>query len=383
LKLKILFYQITCSALWQKKLRQKEKEEQKGLVSAGTLLKAHGIDSNSETGKQLGGYLRNIPADKQAEALYTIHDIMQSQGRNLFENPVNEQKQSQKIVNPLSTQDAMDEVANEDSSVSPLKQSGNVDGKVQVNGNKNSQQQENEPKRVEYGGEIPWSKEGKERYKIEQKTKADADTFQKDFINDVVKQGRAADKDIETIDLLTSMAKSGKLPSNWAVSAANLVGMPVSLFNTTGAEYEKVLNQFLPQMQSIFGSQIRVSEMAQFMKGLPGLLMTDEGKVRVLQMMRTAAVNKKATYDAYDQFLHKNGNKAIPKNLAKIVDYKAQGQIEKNNKKMYRELGFPDIETPRKLIKGNPQDDATFKQLVEKFGSPQAAADALQEMGFY
>lgn len=110
-------------------------------------------------------------------------------------------------------------------------------------------------------------------------------------------------------------ANSGQLPTPAMVKTMDFFGVPLSIFaNPLSEAYEKNVNEYIKDVANYFPGQIRVAEIEPYMKTIPTLMNSDDGKKLIIENQRLINDQKEANYEAYKELLKENNGRK-PKNL--------------------------------------------------------------------
>lgn len=111
------------------------------------------------------------------------------------------------------------------------------------------------------------------------------------------------------------LAKSGKLSTPLMVKALDTIGVPLSVLqNPDTEEYRKLEFDWLKDAKNYFPGQVRTFEAQSFLKSIPGLMISDKGKIAVAKYLDAQADAKILVYDTIKQIIKENGGK-VPDNL--------------------------------------------------------------------
>jgi hypothetical protein len=99
-----------------------------------------------------------------------------------------------------------------------------------------------------------------------------------------------------------------------------------SMLTPESQEYEKLIQGFLPEAKAMFGARMTDTDLREFLKGMPDLLKTREGKRRMLYnmdiMSDTAILRKKVG----DMIIKEHGGR-IPRDLDSLIEERAGKQL--------------------------------------------------------
>ncbi len=175
------------------------------------------------------------------------------------------------------------------------------------------------------------SAELKERATINKEQRKESHDIAKG-INESYKSSRESDTRLERMEKL---ANSGKLNSPAFASAVKgikipfigHVGLPQGWLTPESQEFDKLSTDFVKGAKSVFGSRMTQGEVDLFLKTVPSLTNSDEGKkvlIRNLKIMNEGAKVKK---DALDAIRKLNGG-TYPPHLDELVEEVAGPRLE-------------------------------------------------------
>lgn len=145
------------------------------------------------------------------------------------------------------------------------------------------------------------------------------------------KAGRATE---DTLQQLEDLSKSGNLDDPKYVAALRSVGLdnPI-LMKTDSNVFEKVRNDFLTKLKDVFGGRITNNEIDLYMKGLPDLLQSKEGRSKVIKVMRAVNKGSSARYNALKEIEDRYGDK-LPYNLETLIEERASKKLDAISKEL-------------------------------------------------
>lgn len=110
------------------------------------------------------------------------------------------------------------------------------------------------------------------------------------------------------------LAESKNLPTPMMVKTLETFGIPLSVLgNPQGEEYAKIEADYVRDVSKVFPGQIRVYEIQAYLKTVPTLMNSDEGKKSIIQNRKILNEAKKIRYEAYKKIM--KGRSVPPHNL--------------------------------------------------------------------
>lgn len=164
------------------------------------------------------------------------------------------------------------------------------------------------------------SKEVSEHYKL---TKPELD--------EIKKRSKVAKEDLRSLDRLEELEDSGKLDSASYYTFLKNAGLDIpALMSPESQEYNKIVNNFVRNIKDIFGAKISNQEMEQFMKTLPNLSQSAEGRKRVIANLKNIArVNAEYGNTLKEVMAKYNNRVPIGVDVAAEVEDKMEKKLDK------------------------------------------------------
>lgn len=170
--------------------------------------------------------------------------------------------------------------------------------------------------------------------------------FRKEIL-DNAKQARSALRDLDRIE---ELSQEGKLDTPGYIEFLKNSGMDIpALMNPESEEFQKIAMNFMRDAKQYFGGRVSNYEIEQFLKTVPSLSQSPEGRKRVianLKFMNRAALEYN---DAYKEVMKENKN-VPPYDLQEKVDDKIEKRLDKLSEKFKQELQKPVPPAQNKLV---------------------------------
>jgi hypothetical protein len=150
--------------------------------------------------------------------------------------------------------------------------------------------------------------EESKRQKEVEAEKQDYSSFKdnKDYIDKILNGYEAFKRDSTVLNQMQNLTEKGELPTPMLTSVLGKLGLPIGILENPDAEqFEKLSQELMKNIQGTYGSRILQSEVNSFMKSIPTLLSSEEGKKRLVQQWKILNDGKKIYYDSYKE-LRKN-----------------------------------------------------------------------------
>ncbi len=191
------------------------------------------------------------------------------------------------------------------------------------------------------------------------------------FYDATLKESKAAQDNEKRLDRMQELLKKGNLNSpafyTLAKSLSYLPGISEeTLLNPDSVEFNKLSKDFLKNIKDVFGGRILKTEIDNFLQTLPSLSQSDEGKIRIINNLKSfneaAEIKKQAMIDV----LKENKGKR-PANIELLVEEKAAPLLDELANRFKQGLTKgqkPKSETLKELEKIAANKNKTF---LERF----------------
>lgn len=117
-----------------------------------------------------------------------------------------------------------------------------------------------------------------------------------------------------------------------AGGAAGFLGPVLSQIQRTTSpnteEFEKLSAEFLKGAKTVFGGRFTNEEMKAYLAMVPTLMQTDNGKLAVIENLKTFNKASKLNYKAMKQIIAENGGRR-PANLEELIEERTQPQLDR------------------------------------------------------
>jgi hypothetical protein len=153
----------------------------------------------------------------------------------------------------------------------------------------------------------------------------------KDFTDEIFHKKEGAHTTKMTVGRMQTLNREGKLidPTAYNVLKKNGWDIP-GLMTADTNEFIKLQQVFLQHMKDIFGSRISISEMEQFIQGIPSLMQTPEGRERVFRNFSIMADIDEEKARVLENIEDQYGYQ--PENLKSIVDRRMDPYYDQKTK---------------------------------------------------
>lgn len=185
----------------------------------------------------------------------------------------------------------------------------------------------------------------------------------------IVNEAKAAKDSLARLDRMNELNKTGKLNSPLYIEFLKKTGFDIPALTTPDSqEFRKLEVDFLRDAKNIFGARVTNYEAAQFLKSIPSLSQSKEGREKVIQNLRIMNEAKLARADTLRKILKEN-NGVPPLDLAEQIEDRISPKIDKLHEQFVRglqskiETSFNDLPAAEKYNGRKIRDRKTGKIL--------------------
>jgi hypothetical protein len=207
---------------------------------------------------------------------------------------------------------------------------------------------------LQEGPSIPENKPGKQALfgagKEQRKEVAQKFKETKQFRHDLLESRRAAKNDIKDLSRLEELSQSGKLDTPGYTEFLKRSGLDIpALTNPESEEFQKIQASFLRNAKQYFGGRISNYEVEQFLKTIPSLSQSPEGRSRVIANLKYVARAADERYKAYQEVLAEHGG-VPPYDLEEQVENKSDKKLDTIYRQLKKDLEKPVPKGQNKFI---------------------------------
>lgn len=132
----------------------------------------------------------------------------------------------------------------------------------------------------------------------------------------------------QRLNRMEKLSEKGNLTTPLMVKTLEVTGLPLGVLgNPESEEYTKLEADFLRDVRNVFpGGRITNYEIQAYLKTVPSLLNSPEGKAAIIRNRRLHNEAKKLRYNAYREVLEENKGKK-PRNLGLLIEDKIGGRL--------------------------------------------------------
>jgi hypothetical protein len=166
-----------------------------------------------------------------------------------------------------------------------------------------------------------------EQKKLEHNLKVNAIT--KPERKEILTAAKSAKENIARLDRMQTLSDKGKLNSPLYVEFLKKTGLDIpALTNPDTQEFKKLEVDFLRDAKNIFGSRVTNYEMSTFLKAIPSLSQSPEGRSRVIRNLKLFNEGSLARADALKNIIKENKG-TIPLDLAEQVEERTAPETDR------------------------------------------------------
>lgn len=164
--------------------------------------------------------------------------------------------------------------------------------------------------------------------KEERAERGEAFKLTKEERKEIVTKAKAARQNLRDLDRLEELEKEGKLDTPGYIEMLKRSGFDIpALMNPGSEEYQKVAQTFIRDAKTYLGSRISNFELEQFLKTIPSLSQSPEGRKRVIGNLKYINNVSLAYNDALKDVIAEN--KGVPPlDLEERIDDKIEKKLD-------------------------------------------------------
>jgi hypothetical protein len=172
----------------------------------------------------------------------------------------------------------------------------------------------------------------------------------KDIRHEIVQSAKSARQDLRDLNRLEELQSSGNLDTPGYVEFLKRSGLDIpALTNPESEEFKKIEANFLRNAKDYFGGRISNYEVEQFLKTIPSLSQSPEGRKRVIANLKYISRGALEYNNALKEIMAEN--KGIPPlDLEEQIFDKTDKKLEALHKKFKEDIAKPAPKGQNKLI---------------------------------
>ena len=166
-------------------------------------------------------------------------------------------------------------------------------------------------------------------------------------LQDLSSRKKNASRDIQDLNRLLELEDEGLISAGYAEFLERSGFDIPALMNPASQEFKKLTQSFIRKAKEYFGGRITNREMQQFMKTIPTLSQSPEGRKRVIAQMKNVAEAELETYKTAQKIIKKNSG-IPPIDLFERVDSLMEEKRKSLSEKFRKELKKMSKESKKK-----------------------------------
>ena len=193
---------------------------------------------------------------------------------------------------------------------------------------------------------------------IDRQTEKDYETIKNQY-----RSGRTQKMELQR---LLKLEENGKLPDEKLFSLMKHFGLDIPALMTADAqEAQKLTTGFLKNMKDMFGARILETEVENFIKTIPSLMQTPEGRKRVINNMLAVVDAGEIRFNTMRE-LKKENNGRRPRDMAELIEEKASPKLDALAERFKSGYGqtFDQMPSPEQNSGRQIEDDNTGKKYM-------------------
>lgn len=188
------------------------------------------------------------------------------------------------------------------------------------------------------------------REAAEKKEIADKYKMSKDTRKEIVQKAAAARQDLKDLDRLEELQKEGKLDTPGYIEFLKRSGLDIPALMEPGSEeFQKVSATFMRNAATYLGGRVSNYELEQFMKTIPSLSQSPEGRKRVIANLKYMTRGALEYNNAMKEVIAENGG-VPPYDLDEQIDSKVEKKLDKLGEMFKKDLAKPVPAAQNKLV---------------------------------
>lgn len=160
----------------------------------------------------------------------------------------------------------------------------------------------------------------------------------KDYREGLLKSYEGAKTTENKLSRLKKLNEKDELASATTAKISEALGIPLSILgNPDSEEFQKLSQDLLSNITETFGSRILQVEVENFLKTIPTLLNSREGREKIIENMELFLEPKKLAYQAYKDIRKEQGK--VPLDLHEQILERIEPQLDKLSEKFKQSEG--------------------------------------------
>jgi hypothetical protein len=177
----------------------------------------------------------------------------------------------------------------------------------------------------------------------------------------IFKEGEGADWNIASLRALKKLQEEGEVIDSIPYSTLKAMGLDnPAIQNEDTQVFGEIINNFLRNAKTMFGARITNQELGMFMRTLPSLKNTPEGRVRIIDNLLAYNKSSSIRSNAMKEIIAENGG-WTPGNIQFLVEQRVGPKLDKLHEKFVNGILGKDWE--KKANKNDNANAATMENV--------------------
>lgn len=195
----------------------------------------------------------------------------------------------------------------------------------------------------------------------------------------ILKGKQSADNDIAQLNKLQRLSDSGKLPNDILYKFLDRIGLSDvgSLIGADAQEFNKIITDMTSKIKDKYGARVTNFELGTFLRGLPSLLQTKEGRNQVIQDLTALAKIPQERFNMMQKIKAEN-NGIPPLDLGERIE----SNIEDYKNSIFNKYKQFESEFPQhnvvKTVKSLPPASSSKGQVIQFPDGTIKASDGMR-----
>lgn len=168
--------------------------------------------------------------------------------------------------------------------------------------------------------------------------------------HDILQRSKSSRQTLKDLSRLEELSQEGKLDTPGYAEFLERSGFDIpALMNPESEEFKKIQQNFLKGAKEYFGGRISNYEVEQFLKTIPSLSQSPEGRQRVIANLKNVARADMEYKNAMKEVVNENGG-IPPYDLEEKIDDKIDKRLDRLSEEFKKDLKKPAPKGQNKLI---------------------------------
>ena len=185
---------------------------------------------------------------------------------------------------------------------------------------------------------------------LSQKERVEAFKLTQAERKEILQKSKAARENLKELDRLEELQQEGKLDTPGYVEFLERSGLDIpALMNEGSQEFNKITQNFLRDAKSYFGARVSNFEIEQFLKTIPNLSQSPEGRQRVIANLKKLQRGAVEYANTMRDVIRENNN-VPPLDLIEQIEERIEPRMDKIAKQFKKDLSKPVPPAQNRLV---------------------------------